>query len=135
MAKVAAAVGAQDFRAFHAVAVVLAGDDFLLRGDLGEARPATVRIKLIVRLEQNLAARRTAVNARLLGVPVFTGERSFGARLAQDVVLFRRQEFAPFSLGALQGKFHSGGIGGSGCNLIRRRGTAAGGEQQRARCE
>ena len=110
MAEMAAAIGAQHFCAVHSQAVVVARDDFSLRGDFRKTRPAAAGIKFGVRLEQNLAARRAAIDARLLGVPVFAGERPFRAGLAQDVILFGRQDFAPFGLGALEREFH-GGVG------------------------
>ena len=106
MAEMAAAVRAQDFRAVPAIAVVLALNDRAFGREIGKTRPAAAGIKLVFRREQYRAARRAAINARLFRVPVFASERPFRARLAQDVVLFGRQDFAPFVFRALEGEFH-----------------------------
>ena len=110
MAKMATAVRAQYFGANHAVTDVAAFDDFALRGHFRKAGPATAGIKLVIRLEQQLAARGAVILAGRLRIPVFPREGALRAGFAQDVILFRRQNFAPFFFGALQGKFH-GGIG------------------------
>ena len=102
----AAAVCAQNLCAVHAQAAVVAGDDFALRRDFRETRPAAAGIKLVVRLEQNLPARRATIHARFLRVPEFAGEGRFRAGLAQDVVLFGRQNFTPFGFSSLEWKFH-----------------------------
>jgi len=108
VAEMAAAVGTQNFRAMHSVAEIVPRDDFFLRRNFRKTRPATAGIKLVVRLEQNLPARRAAIHARFLRVPVLAGECRFRARLAQDVILLRRQNLAPFGLGALEWEGHVG---------------------------
>jgi len=112
MTEMAAAVRAQNFRAVHSQAEIIPRDDFFLRRNFRKTRPAAAGIKFVVRLEEYLAAAGAAVNTGFFRVPIFTREGAFGARLAQDVILFGGQELAPFGFGALEGEFHSSLVGG-----------------------
>lgn len=55
---------------------------------LGEARPATMRLKLRRRLEQNLVANDARVMARFKMIPILAGEGSLGTGILSHTKLF-----------------------------------------------
>src|SRR3954452_16394471 len=73
--EVAAAVGAADLGADHAVRAVGVGLDVGCYGWLVEARPAGARVELRVRAEHGCAAPGAVVGAIFLDIPVLAGER------------------------------------------------------------
>ena len=89
MAEMPAALGAQHFRALHQVAVVFILSDHGLGSRRVKARPAAAGIKLGVRLEQHLAAARTAIHALVFRIPILPCERALRSFLAQHAVLLR----------------------------------------------
>src|SRR4051794_40275135 len=82
----AAAVGAADLGAHHAVVAVLEQLDVGCVGRFGEARPAAAGVELGVRGEQLGAAAGAAVGAVVLVVQQGAGERTLGGAMAQDLV-------------------------------------------------
>src|SRR5689334_7230838 len=96
MSEMRIAVRTRDLHAPHAVAVVFVGLDGLARDGLVKARPSAAGVKLRVRLEQRLPARRAAVPAWIVLGFVLAGEGPLGALLSKNVVLVRRELAPPF---------------------------------------
>jgi hypothetical protein len=106
VAEVAAAMRAQHLRAVHPQTVIVAQNDFFLRGQIIKTRPAAAGVELGVRSKNDFPARRAAVNPRFPGVPILAGERPLRVGLAQHTILFRRQFLAPFRVGFGDWEFH-----------------------------
>lgn len=106
VAQMCAAFAAHDLGALHAVGVVFFGFHVFLNDGLEEAGPTGAGFKLRIGIEQFVAAGRAFVYARLLGLVVLAGERTFGALHAADLVLFGRQFFLPFFFGFLNFVLH-----------------------------
>ena len=68
-------------------------------GRCPETRPAGTAIEFLLRREQRFAAADAVVAARLCVLVVRVRVRDFGAMFARDVVLLRRQLFAPLAVG------------------------------------
>jgi hypothetical protein len=110
VAEMSATIAALHFGAHHAVGLVGPSFHRLLLRRRPEAWPARARIELLDRSEHHLAAPRAAIFARLSGVVVFTGEGPFGALLAQNVVLRRRELAAPLGVAFLDLVGHTGSL-------------------------
>src|SRR5262249_31663555 len=74
----------------------------------GEAGPAAVRLELLARGEERLAAGGAAEGAPLLGGVVLAAEGRLGALLAEHPVLIGRQLLAPLGVGLLDLLGHGG---------------------------
>lgn len=98
MSKVGPAGIAEDFGSPHAVAVIGHSPDSIgvYRGK--ETRPAAAGIKLGIRAEQGRPAADTAVDAIVLAMDIFPGERPFCSLVTADLVLLRRQLCPPFRI-------------------------------------
>ena len=98
VAEVRVAPGAVDFRAPHEEGVVLARADVVRDGCM-KTRPAGAGLELGVRVEQLQVTGDAAINTRLVVVQVLAGEGAFGAVLAGNAILLRREELLPFGVG------------------------------------
>src|SRR4249919_4334145 len=105
--KVRIAATAGNRRAFHADQIVTGGDFVYLGDRLPETRPAGAGVELGRGIEQRGVAADAAIDAAIVQVPVFAGERALGAGFAGDVIRARRQLFSPFgfALGHFQRLF------------------------------
>src|SRR3981189_672881 len=98
MAEMASAAAAMRLDANHPVAGILRGVDGTGLG-IVEARPAGAAFELGLRPEQRLSASGATEGAgALLEIQRATAGR-FGAVLAHDLVLFGREQTAPFRIG------------------------------------
>src|SRR5438128_11321013 len=95
VAQVRAAAATGHFNAHHPVARVGVELDVLAVGGLGEARPAGSRVELGIRAKQLVPTRRAHVHAAVLRVHIPTGERTFGALLAEHGELLGREPAPP----------------------------------------
>ena len=95
MAQMAAAVGAGDLGADHAVTVIDGFVDGAAQDGLVKARPAATGIELGFRREEGCPAAHAAVSAIGGFCIVFTAEGVFGSFLPADGILLRCQSFAP----------------------------------------
>ena len=107
VAEVAAAAGAHDLGAHHAVARVGSQLDGLGGGRLVEAGPARARLEFRIGAEQLVPARRAAVDAVFLAVRVLAREWRLGPLPAQDLVLLRRQLLLPLLVGLVDLRGHA----------------------------
>src|SRR5690606_8743101 len=108
MPEMAFAARTDHFGADHAVRGIAVLFDRALFGRPREARPARAAVELGVAREQRLPACGADVFSRGLVLLVLAGESPFSARLAQDLVLLRRQPFAPLGVGQYQLLGHRG---------------------------
>ena len=97
--QMSAAVTAFDLYAPHPETVVLRRFDVLFRDGRPKAGPTAPRIKLGFRAKQLVATTDTFENTRLMGIPIFAREGTFGALLPGDVILLRRKLFPPLFFG------------------------------------
>ena len=74
----------------------------------GEAGPARAAVVFRVAGEQQLPAGGAVIFARRLVLLLFAGEGPLGPAFAQDMVLLRRQPFAPFGFGQFEFVGHDG---------------------------
>src|SRR6202035_3939444 len=100
VAEMAAAAAAMYFGAQHAEGAVLGLADRVLQR-LIEARPAGAAFELGVRGEQRQVAAGASEHALAMFLQQRAGTGAFGALLAQDLILLRRQLRAPFGIGLL----------------------------------
>src|ERR1700748_3614177 len=98
----AAAAAAVHLGAAHAVAVVLGGLD-RVRLRIVEARPPGAAVELALGGKQRLAAAAPAERACALLVVERAAARRLGAVAAHDIVLLRREQFAPLRVGVADG--------------------------------
>ena len=112
MSEMRIAPRAENFRAPHEEAVVCLCADVVSDGRI-EARPARAGIKLRIRSEQIETASDTAVNARLMRVPVLPAEGAFCPFLARDAELLRTELLLPLGIGF--GDLFDGHIRRDGC--------------------
>ena len=101
VAEVGIADGTGGFDALHAVAGVEDVIDEAGRDGLGEAGPAAATVEFGLRVKQWFAAADASVAAGFENRAHRRTEGAFGAFLAGDVELFRRQHFLPVSGAAL----------------------------------
>src|SRR5439155_24632337 len=113
VAEVAAAALAQHLDAGHEVALVDTALDVRLVLGLPEARPARTGVELRARREQDGAAAGAAVGAVVVVVDELAGEGRLGARLAQHLVLGRRELAAPLLVGLADFRTHRASVVGS----------------------
>ncbi len=103
-----AAFLAQDFRANHPETPILpCGDVFLYIG-ICEARPPRARFKFRVRVKKWGPATRTAINALLVIIPVFSREGRFRVFLTEHLILFFGKLLAPFDVRISHFCIHTG---------------------------
>lgn len=95
----AAAAGAVDLCSGPEETFVFTRPDILGCDRLPETWPAGPGIELMLRGEKIEAAGGAPVNSFFLVIIEFTGKRSFGPLLAEDVELFFGKYFFPFTLG------------------------------------
>src|SRR4051794_36188899 len=107
VAEMAAAAAAMHFGAQHAKGAVLDLADGIF-DRLVEARPAGAALELGVGGKQRQVAAGAGEDALAVLFQQRAGARPFGAVLAQDVVLHRRQLRAPFRVGFLDLEFLRG---------------------------
>lgn len=98
MSEVGAALCAVGLNALHAHGHVDLAGDLVFVDRLIEAGPAATSVVLGVADEQWLVADNAVVHAVVGGVPVLSGERTFGACLLGDYVLLWGQSFAKFGV-------------------------------------
>ncbi len=98
MAEMAAAVGAQNFFAMHAVTVIDPNDDRFQIREIVKAWPAAAGIEFCLGSKKDFSTPGAAVNPRRFCFPIGAGEGPFRSSFAQDVKLFGRQLFAPFGI-------------------------------------
>ena len=95
VAKVGAAIAAQNLDAFHAEGAIFAKHNGVLLRRNVEAWPSAVGIKLRVAAKKLSAARFAAVDTLTLFVQKFAGPRPFRGGLSQHRELFSAQLLAP----------------------------------------
>src|SRR3990172_5174964 len=101
-----AALAAHHFGAAHEeTAAFLFSDVFGLHGCI-KTRPAGAGIEFGVGTEKIRTTADALVNALVLAVVVAACERTLGAFLTRDLVLFRRQDFFPFRVVLVYLAFH-----------------------------
>lgn len=69
------------------------------------ARPTTAGIVFVFGNKQRCATTNTIVNTFCIKLVILAGKRTFGAALAGDAILFRRELRPPFLIG-----FHRGSV-------------------------
>ena len=91
------APGASDFGPLRKKAFVFAGR-YVLWGDwLPEARPPRAGFVFMLREIQVVSAADALVDAMIMIIPRYPGEGTLRTLFAGDIVLFWRQQCAPFS--------------------------------------
>src|SRR2546425_64735 len=89
--QVGTAVGTFDLRAAHEQAPILLLANISFLNGRRETRPASPRVELGPRCEEFGPADDAQIHARVVVVPIFSGEGSLGPLVHDDVVLKRRQ--------------------------------------------
>ncbi len=95
MTEMAAAVGADDLGAVHAMAAIIDQLDGALGRHIIEAWPAAATGKLGAAGKQRRAAGRTSVQASVFIIEQMPGEGLLGGLFAQHLILLRRQLLPP----------------------------------------
>src|SRR6202166_1921722 len=113
VAEMAAAAAAMDLGPQHAEGAVLSLADGIFQR-LIEARPAGAALEFRLRGEQRQVAAGAGEDALAMFLEQRARARPFGALLAQDLVLLRRQLRAPFRIGLLDLEFLRGFLPGLG---------------------
>ena len=119
MAEMSVALGAEHFHPHAAEAPVLTRVDVLRIGRVVEGRPAAVRVELVRGGKQLGSAPAADVGARALRLELLVSLAvcPLRARLAQHMVLLRREQLTPLGLGLRDGVrvcLSGGGLAGRG---------------------
>jgi hypothetical protein len=114
VAQVTATTATDHLGPLHAQRTVRVFINSLFPKGLVKAWPAGAAVELGIAHEQLLPTGCTQVFAVFVVVPVLTGEGAFGARLAQDPVLFRAQLLFPLLI-AFHDRVGFGGLFGGWC--------------------
>src|SRR5260370_5162072 len=88
-------IGALDLGAAHAVAGIVDHFEIFLVDGRVEAGPSAAGFEFGSGAEQLRIAAYAVIRSVVVQIPIFAGERRFGAALARDFVLFRRELFFP----------------------------------------
>ena len=127
MPQVTVAFGAMHLRA-NAEELAILGRSDRIRGDwLEKTRPARATFEFRIRRVKRLPASATGVDALLVVVTVGILEGSFGACLAQHLVLLRGEKFFPLLV-----RFDDLALCGCGLGVFGGTGQDARGEQTRS---
>jgi hypothetical protein len=96
MPQVRIAAGAQHFDAAHAQGIVFTVNDGVGFQRCVETGPTATGVEFGASIEQWTVAAFAQVGARTLFIPIHSGKRSLGSRLAGNRVFFRRKLISPF---------------------------------------
>lgn len=88
----------RNFYALHPERVVRVELDTIITRVLIKTRPATTRLELRVRCEQDIAASSTDIVTYLVKIDILPRERTLSTLLPKDMVLFVGQPFLPVRL-------------------------------------
>jgi pyridoxamine 5'-phosphate oxidase len=88
-------IRALDFGAAHAIAGIVDHFEIFLVNGRVEAGPSAAGFEFGSGAEQLRIAAYAVIRSVVVQIPIFAGERRFGAALARHLVLFRRELFFP----------------------------------------
>ena len=86
VAKMGFAFSADHFCSFHSMTIVGGKDDAAFADGLEEAGPAAGAVKFAIAVEEGVVAGSAIIGAAFFMIPVFSGESSFGALFAGNMV-------------------------------------------------